>query len=182
MQSAIREIARMARTDASNPPATALQDTGWLSVAAIILVVIILGGAAADIAGKVGKMVVTRENWHDVLQVFLLALLANLPTFIIAGVLGDFAGLFSRTGEGEVFTPRNLKTLRSAGSGLIWAAAASSVIVPTVLSLTDGNQRAFVWQINDLVLGTAAMGAAILGLSHVFAEGIRLKTDSDQII
>jgi len=51
-----------------------------------------------------------------------------------------------------------------------------------VLSLTDGNQRAFVWQINDLVLGTAAMGAAILGLSHVFAEGIRLKTDSDQII
>jgi len=172
----------MARTDTANSPASPLRDTGWLSIAAIVLIVSILGGAAADIAGKVGKMVVTQENWHSVLQAFLLALLANLPTFIIAGVLGDFAGLFSRTGEGEVFTPRNLKTLRSAGSGLIWAAAASSVIVPTVLSLTDGNQRAFVLQINDLVLGTAAMGAAILGLSLVFAEGIRLKADSDQII
>jgi hypothetical protein len=172
----------MTRSEATETPASALRDTSWLSVAAIALIVMILGSVAADMAGKVGSMVVTRANWTDVLNAFLLALLVNTPTLIIVGVLGDFAGLFSRTGEGEVFTARNLKTLRSAGSGLIWAAAASSIIVPTVLSWTGGDGRGFIWHVNDLALGTAAMGAAILGLSHVFAEGIRIKTDSDQII
>ena len=172
----------MTRSQANETPASALRDTSWLSVAAIVLIVIILGSVAADMAGKVGSMVVTRANWTDVLNAFLLALLANTPTLIIVGVLGDFAGLFSRTGEGEVFTARNLKTLRSAGSGLIWAAAASAIIVPTVLSWTDGDGRGFIWHVNDLALGTAAMGAAIFGLSHVFAEGIRIKTDIDQIV
>jgi hypothetical protein len=172
----------MTRSEATETPASALRDTSWLSVAAILLIVMILGSVAADMAGKVGSMVVTRANWTDVLNAFLLALLVNTPTLIIVGVLGDFAGLFSRTGEGEVFTARNLKTLRSAGSGLIWAAAASAIIVPTVLSWTDGDGRGFIWHVNDLALGTAAMGAAILGLSHVFAEGIRIKTDSDQIV
>jgi hypothetical protein len=172
----------MTRSDTNETPASALRDTSWLSVAAIVVVVMMLGSVAADITGKVGAMVVTQENWRDVLQAFLLALLVNTPTLIIVGVLGDFAGLFGRTGEGEVFSPRNLRSLRSAGSGLIWAAAASAIIVPTVLSWTTGDGRGFIWQVNDLALGTAAMGAAILGLSHVFAEGIRLKSDSDQII
>ncbi len=166
----------------SDTPATSLRDTSWLSIAAIVLIVMMLGSVAADMAGKVGAMVVTQENWKDVLQAFLLALLVNTPTLIIIGVLGDFAGLFSRTGEGEVFSVRNLKALRNAGSGLIWAAAASAIIEPTDLSWTTGDGRGFIWQVNDLALGTVAMGLAILGLSHIFAEGIRLKTDSDQII
>lgn len=172
----------MTRTEAHDTPASALRDTSWLSVGAIVVIVMLLGSVAADIAGKVGARVVTQENWTEVLNAFLLALLVNAPTLIIVGVLGDFSGLFSRTGEGEVFSARNLKSLRSAGSGLIWAAAASAIIVPTVLGWTTGDGRGFIWQVNDLALGTAAMGAAILGLSHVFAEGIRLKTDSDQII
>ncbi|MGA1342774.1 MAG: hypothetical protein ACO33A_06955 [Hyphomonas sp.] len=120
----------MTRSEANETPVSALRDTSWLSLAAIVLIVLILGSVAADMAGKVGSSVVTRENWLDVLNAFLLALLVNSPTLIIIGVLSDFAGLFGRTGEGEVFTARNLKTLRSAGSGLIWAAAASSIIVP----------------------------------------------------
>lgn len=172
----------MTRPEIPAAPSDALRDTSWLSVAAIVLIVMMLGAVGADIAGKVGAMVVTQETRMDVLNAFLLALLVNLPTFIIIGVLGDFAGLFGRTGEGEVFTPRNLKTLRSAGSGLIWAAAASAIIVPTLLSWTTGDGLGILWHTNDLALGTAAMGAAILGLSHIFAEGIRLKTDSDQII
>src|SRR3990167_1597781 len=170
----------MTRSTTPDTPATALRDTSWLSVAAIIVIVTMLGSVAADITGKVGAMVVTRENWAEVLNAFLLALLVNTPTLIIVGVLGDFAGLFGRTGEGEVFSPRNFKSLRSAGSGLIWAATASALIVPTVLSWTTGDGRGFIWQMNDLALGTAAMGAAILGLSHVFAEGIRLKTDRSE--
>lgn len=172
----------MTRSDASPPPASALRDTSWLSIAAIVLIIMMLGSVAADMTGKVGTRIVTQENWKDVLQAFLLALLVNTPTLIIIGVLGDFAGLFSRTGEGEVFSDRNLKALRNAGGGLIWAAAASAIIVPTVLSWTTGDGRGILWDINDLALGTAAMGAAILGLSHVLAEGIRLKAESDQII
>ncbi|MFN7163641.1 MAG: hypothetical protein ACK4P2_02370, partial [Hyphomonas sp.] len=159
----------MTRSDAAHTSASTLRDTSWLSIAAIVLIVMMLGAVAADIAGKVGAMVVTRETWTGVLNTFLLALLVNTPTLIIIGVLGDFAGLFSRTGEGEVFTPRNLKSLRNAGGGLIWAAAASALIVPTVLSWTTGDGRGFIWQMNDLALGTVAMGLAILGLGHVFA-------------
>lgn len=172
----------MNNTDKSDAPATALRDTAWLSVAAIVLIVLMLGSVAADIAGKVGAMVVTRENWSEVLNAFLLALLVNTPTLIIIGVLGDFAGLFGRTGEGEVFSVRNLKALRNAGGGLIWAAAASAIIVPTVLSWTTGDGRGVIWNVNDLALGTGAMGLVLLGLGHVFAEGIRLKTESEQII
>lgn len=172
----------MTRSETAAAQSSALRDTSWLSVAAIVLIVMMLGPVAADITGKVGVMVVTQVDWKDVLQAFLLALLVNTPTLIIIGVLGDFAGLFSRTGEGEVFSSRNLKALRNAGGGLIWAAAASSLIVPTVLSWTTGDGRFFRWDVNDLALGTAAMGAAILGLSHVLAEGIRLKSESDQII
>lgn len=172
----------MTRTDMSEPAATPLRDTSWLSVAAVVLVVMLLLSVLADIGGRVSGAHVTDQNWREVLNSFLLALLVNLPTFIVIGVIGDFASLFSRTGEGEVFSQRNFKSLRSAGSGLIWAAAASAVIVPTVLSWTTGDGRGFIWHVNDLALGTAAMGAAILGLSHVFAEGLRLKADSDQII
>lgn len=172
----------MTRSDATPPQASALRDTSWLSTGAIVLIVIMLGSVASDMTGKVGARIVTEENWKDVLQAFLLALLVNTPTLIIIGVLGDFAGLFSRTGEGEVFSTRNLKALRNAGSGLIWAAVASSVIVPTVLSWTTGDGRGFIFHVNDLALGTVAMGLAILGLGHVFAEGIRLKAESDQII
>lgn len=172
----------MTRSETSGTPATSLRDTSWLSIAAIVLIVMMLGSVAADITSKIGEVVVTRENWTDVLNAFLLALLVNTPTLIIIGVLGDFAGLFSRTGEGEVFSVRNLKALRNAGGGLIWAAAASALIVPTVLSWTTGDGRGFIWHVNDLALGTVAMGLAILGLGHVFAEGIRLKTESEQII
>lgn len=172
----------MTRSESRDAPASALRDTSWLSVGAIVVITGMLLSVTAEITSRVGALVVTQENWKEILNAFLLALLVNLPTFIIIGVLGDFAGLFSRTGEGEVFTGRNLKTLRSAGSGLIWAAAASAIIVPTLLSWTTGDGRGFIWHINDLALGTAAMGAAILGLSHAFAEGIRLKSDSDQII
>lgn len=172
----------MTRSDLSVTPASGLRGTSWLSVGAIVLIVMLLGSVAADLTGKVGGLVVSENTWPEVLNAFLLALLVNTPTLIMVGVLGDFAGLFSRTGEGEVFSPRNVKSLRSAGSGLIWAAAASALIVPTVLSWTTGDGRGFIWQVNDLALGTAAMGAAILGLCHVFAEGVRLKTENDEIV
>lgn len=172
----------MNRSEANETLAAVLRDTSWLSVAAIVFLVILLGSVAADITGKVGAILVMQESSRNLLQAFLIALLVNTPTLIIAGVVGDFAGFFSRTGEGEVFSPRNLRSLRSAGSGLVWAAAASAVIVPSVLSWTTGDGRGLIWHVNDLALGTAAMGAVIFGLSHVFAEGIRLKSDSDQII
>lgn len=172
----------MSRTRSPDSPASQLGETGWLSAAAVALIVLILINALGDVIVRMTEMVVRQENWRDILKVFLTALLVNLPSFIFVGVLGDFADLFKRTGEGEVFTARNLRTLRNAGSGLIWAAASSSLIVPTVLSWTTGDGRGFIWHINDLALGTGAMGLAILGLSRVFAEGLRLKTDSDQII
>jgi hypothetical protein len=78
----------MTRAEANETPDSALRDTSWLSVAAIVVIVGMLLSVVAEIAGRVGSVVVTHENWTEVLNAFLLALLVNLPTFIIIGVLG----------------------------------------------------------------------------------------------
>ncbi len=171
------------RSELSETRRENLRETSWLSVAALVVFIGLLLTVLADVGGRIGALVVSGETWLQVLNAFLIALLVNLPTLILLGVLTDFSDLFKRTGEGEVFTHRNLRTLRNAGSGLIWAAAASALIVPTVLRWIEmKGGGGFIWHVNDLALGTAAMGIVLLGLSHVFAEGIRLKTDSDQII
>lgn len=159
-----------------------VQDTGWLSVAAIVLFVMLLLATLADVGGRVSQTPVTSSNWRDILHSFGKALLVNLPNFIFLGVLADFSDLFRRTGEGEVFTARNLRTLRNAGQGLIYAAVASALVVPSALMWIDGEHGGFIWHVNDLAFGTFAMGFALLGFCRIFAEGIRIKTDSDQII
>lgn len=159
-----------------------LSGTGGLAVAATLMTLLLLLSVLADIAGRVGGLVWTRDGWPTILNTFGVALILNLPKFILIGVLGDFASLFGRTSEGEVFSVRNLRTLRNAGTGLIAAAVASAIIVPTLLVWVTQDGGGLRWRANDLALGVAAMGAAILGLSHAFAEGLRLKSDSDQII
>ena len=137
-----------------------LRETGWLSAAAIVVFVLLLLSVLADVSGRVGGLVVRGDNWLGALNAFGIALLANLPTLIILGVLSDFANLFKRTGEGEVFTPRNLRTLRNAGTGLIWAAAASALIVPNVLRWIEmKGGGGFLWHVNDLALGVGATAA-----------------------
>lgn len=159
-----------------------LHETGWLAIAATVMTVLLLLSVLGDVAGRVGGLDWRGDGWKAILTGFSIALVLNLPKFILIGVLGDFASLFGRTSEGEVFSVRNLRTLRNAGTGLITAAIASAVIVPTLMMWIGRDGGGLRWHANDLALGVAAMGAALLGLSHVFAEGIRIKTDSDQII
>jgi len=143
---------------------------------------VILLDVVADIGGRMAGVEVSAESWKGALNAFLRALVINLPSFVFIGVLGDFSDLFARTGEGEVFTKRNLRTLRNAGNGLVVAAIASAVIVPSILSWIDGEGRGVLLHFNDLALGVGAMGLAMLGLCHVFAEGVRLKTENDEIV
>jgi hypothetical protein len=66
---------------------------------------------------------------------------ADEARYVSKGIpLGDdFAGLFSRTGEGEVFSARNLKALRNAGGAdMNSTVAAGSAGVVTAGGATAG--------------------------------------------
>lgn len=112
-----------------------------------------------------------------------VALILALPKLLLLGVIADFARFFGRVGEGDVYTERNLRTLRSGGEGLIAAAAASALVVPTLMRWVGGEGAGGIdWALNDLALGVGGMGLVIAGLAHVFREGLRLKHENEQFV
>jgi hypothetical protein len=94
----------------------------------------------------------------------------------------DFAQFFHRSEEGDAFTEKNVKTLMSGADSLLLASAFSILISPTLLAWTGENPGGFRFEVNDLALGTAAMGFAIHGVAMYFREAVRLKKENDEII
>lgn len=164
------------------PPAflTALSAFGWVWVGLLSLDVVssvvraALGALRAD-GGGVDAALLT----HQVGE----ALIVALPTLFLLGVMADFARFFGRVGVGDVFTERNLRTLRSGGEGLLAAAVASAVGVPTLLGwIGSAPNRGLGLELNDLTLGVAAMGFAVAGLGWVFQDALRIKHENDEIV
>lgn len=162
----------------SSPPPppflTTLSAVGWVWVGLLVLDVAVsivsavlgaLPGDARTVGNQVGQAVVVA-----------------LPTLFLIGVVADFARFFGRVGVGEVFTEQNLKTLRSGGEGLLVAAVASAVVVPTILGWIRQTSRGIAWELNDLALGVAAMGFVVAGLAYVFQEAVRLQRENDAFV
>ena len=156
--------------------------TGWLAVLAWILVSTLAINAAYIVGDEVGGLIVSETSFAALVNGFGVALVRALPTFLFIAALVDFALLFGRCSDGDVFTRRNLKILRSGGETLLLAAAASAVISPTLLGWIEGDARGVVFEPNDLALGTAGMGLVIGGLALVFRDAVKLKEDNDQFI
>lgn len=154
---------------------TTLSVLGWVWVGLLTLDVGTAVVRALVSAGGAGPWEATRAVG--------VALILALPKLLLLGVIADFARFFGRVGEGDVYTERNLRTLRSGGEGLIAAAAASALVVPTLLRWVEGEGAGGIdWALNDLALGVGGMGLVIAGLAHVFREGLRLKDENEQFV
>jgi hypothetical protein len=159
-----------------------LTDTGGLAIAAWVVIALLSGTIAVDIGAAAAAAARDSASWLVALQAGGRRLFTALPSLIVIGVLWDFADLFRRMGQGDVFSPRTIRSLRGAGWGLILAAVASVVIVPSGLGWASGGRGQLHVATNDLAFVASAVGAALLGLSRAFAEGIRLTAEADGIV
>ncbi|RIJ23617.1 DUF2975 domain-containing protein [Henriciella barbarensis] len=152
-----------------------------------ILAWVAVGILAVNVSYLVGEEVGGEyfESGADVLPLlsaFTIGFLKAGPTIFIAFALADFASFFGRCGKGDVFTARNLKTLRQGADSLIWAAVTSAIIIPAVLGWMDDETSRNIFSFTDLALGVGLMGFALHGLASVFEDAIALKDDNDQFV
>lgn len=154
-----------------------------LSILAWVAVAILAINVSHFVGEEVGDEYF--ESGTDILPLlngFLIGLLKAGPTIFIACALADFASFFGRCGKGDIFTPRNLKTLRQGADSLVWAAVTSAVIIPVVLGWVGDETSRNIFGFTDLALGVGLMGFALHGLAGVFEDAIALKDDNDQFI
>lgn len=157
--------------------AVPLAVVGWVAVGVLLLNVSVAVGTGFPAPEA------QAEGWRWFAQGLGRALVPALPTLFLVGALVDFARFFGRVGEGDVFTERNVGTLRSGGEGLVLAAFASAAISPTLAAwIGEDGFRGLVWELNDLALGVAAMGFAMVGLAHIFRDAVRIKLEHDEIV
>lgn len=154
----------------------------WLSVVAWGL----FGLMAVDIGNvireRIGALSPGGDGWLYIGNQFGLGLVEAMPSIFLLFALLDFAHLFRRCSEGQIFTERNVKTLRGGGDSLLLAAAASALVTPTLVEWISGNPGGLHLQANDLTLGVGAMGLAIRGIAHIFREGVLIKKENDEFV
>lgn len=132
--------------------------------------------------GEVGDLDFKGAAFVDAFNRIVRGVMLGLPTLLIALAVYDLARFFDRYEDGQLFTERNVKTIRRAGEGLFWAALASAFISPTIISWIDAETRGFVWDTNDLALGVAAMGVGLYGFANVLKQAVTLKEENDEMI
>jgi len=154
-----------------------------LSIGAWVAVGILILNVSYFVGEEVGG--IWYETEADLLAMFngfWIGLIKAMPTILIAWAISDFALLFGRCGRGDVFTQRNLRTLRSGGDALVLAAIWSALIGPNLVGWLNENPGGFDLAFRDLALGVGLMGAAIHGLSLVFRDAVALKRENDEFL
>jgi len=129
-----------------------------------------------------GPLDVQSVSYVDLFNEFWKALLTNLPTFLLAWAVFDLAGFFGRCGEGNIFTPRNVRTLKIASECLAWAAIVDVIIAPTVISWIERDARGIIWNSNDLAYGIFAVGFALYGFAFILSQAVKIKEENDEIV
>ena len=154
-----------------------------LSILAWVAVAILAVNVSYFVGEEVGgQYFESGADFLPLLNGFMIGLLKAGPTIFIACALADFAFFFGHCGKGDVFTSRNLKTLRQGADSLIWAAVTSAVIIPVVLGWVGDETSRNIFSFTDLALGVGLMGFALHGLASVFEDAIALKDDNDQFV
>lgn len=148
---------------------------------------IVVGILGLNVAYFVGEEVggvwyTSAGSWLDIFNAWWVGIIKAMPTILIAFAVADFAFLFQRCSEGEVFTERNVKTLKSAAYGLFGAGAWAGVISPTLLAWIGQNFRGVFVEFGDLALAVAMMGVVLYGLSLVFHDAVAVKAENDEFV
>lgn len=156
---------------------------GVLSIGAWIAVAILTINVSYYVGAEVGGIVY--ESEADLLAIFngfWIGIVKAMPTILIAWALVDFARMFGRYSEGDVFTERNVKTLKTGADSLIWAAIWSAIFTPNIVRWIGGNPGGFDMDFRDLALAVGAMGFALHGLALVLRDAVRLKQENDEFV
>lgn len=154
-----------------------------LTILAWIVVGILGLNVSYFVGEEVGAMWYTSDgNWLDMFNAWWVGIIKAMPTILIAFAVADFAFLFQRCSDGEVFTQRNVKTLRSAAYGLFGAGAWAGIISPTLLQWIGQNFRGVSIELGDLALAVAMMGVVLYGLSLVFQDAVAVKAENDEFV
>lgn len=148
------------------------------------IVVGILGLSVSYFVGEEvgGVWYTSAGDWLSIFNAWWIGVIKAMPTILIAFAVADFAFLFQRCSEGDVFTERNVKTLNSAAYALFGAGAWAGVISPTLLAWIEGNFRGVVVDFGDLALAVAMMGVVLHGLALVFRGAVMVKAENDEFV
>ena len=149
----------------------------WIAVATLFVNVSFFVGG--EVGGEIFR---SGADLGSILRSFSIGMLKAGPTIFIALALIDFAFFFSRCSKGDIFTRKNLKTLRDGADSLIWAAVTSAVVIPIVMDFAGIEDGYRILRFTDLALGVGLMGIALHGLSSVFSDAVALKDDNDQFV
>jgi hypothetical protein len=147
-----------------------------------LLLLMLIINISYALGHETGRLLAIESGWRPIAHGVGRALIISLPTILIAMAINEFGLLFWSCGQGDVFTMKNVKTLRMGGDSLVAAALASAIISPTLLDWVDGTNYGFEISVNDLVLGNLAIGLAIHGLANLFQAAVEIKAESDQIV
>jgi Protein of unknown function (DUF2975) len=154
-----------------------------LTILAWIVVGILGLNVSYFVGGEVGGMWIgSNADLPSLFNAWWIGIIKAMPTILIAFAVADFAFLFQRCSEGDVFTERNVKTLKSAAYGLFGAGVWAGVISPTLLSWISLTFRGVVIDFGDLALAVAMMGVVLYGLSLVFRDAVTVKAENDEFV
>ena len=154
-----------------------------LTILAWIVVGILGLNVSYFVGEEVGGMWYTSEgDWLSIFNAWWIGIIKAMPTILIAFAVADFAFLFQRCSEGDVFTERNVKTLKSAAYGLFGAGAWAGIISPTLLQWIGQSFRGVSIDFGDLALAVAMMGVVLYGLSLVFQDAVVVKAENDEFV
>ena len=154
-----------------------------LTILAWVVVGILGLNVSYFVGEEVGAVWYTSDgNWLEIFNAWWVGIIKAMPTILIAFAAADFAFLFQRCSDGEVFTEQNVKTLKSAAYGLFGAGAWAGIISPTLLQWIGQDFRGVSIDFGDLALAVAMMGVVLYGLSLVFRDAVAVKAENDGFI
>ncbi len=149
----------------------------WVAVG--ILFVNVSYFIGTDVGGEVYR---SSGDVIPVLQAFGTGLLKASPTILIAIAMLDFAFFFQRCGKGDMFSERNVATLRSGADSLIGAAIMSAIVAPAILGAMNEPGTHEVLRFTDLALGVGLMGIALHGFAGVMRDAVAIKKENDEFV
>lgn len=148
----------------------------WIVMAATLVGEHIVWPIVRIVDGAIG-----REPWRAVVNDVGLNLIKALPAIILLSGVFAAQRMFTRTGEGEVFSVANVADLGRIGESMVWAAIASIVISPTIAGWVRLDTTIDL-NFSDAALLLGVLGAAVLFMGRVLALANRIKTENDQIV
>jgi hypothetical protein len=152
-----------------------------------ILAWVVVGILSLNVAYFVGEEV--GEIWYEsagdglaIFNAWWLGIIKAMPTILIAFAAGDFAFLFQRCSEGEVFTEENVSTLNKAAYSLVGAGIWAGIISPTLQTWIGMEFRGVSIDFGDLALAVTLLGVMLHGLSLVFKDAVAVKAENDEFV